>query len=154
MGAYKGTGGPTLAQYNQSEPSLLVIMQQMTHIMATIQAASSSESSRPPAFKTTFMKAPECLDGTQPSKSEASLSPANLFLIIIWQISLKTERKSFMPLHFLLAGLQNRLSLIFPISPIKIQITFSILGIYLNLNSLLCLGTQMKSEKRNQSWIP
>ncbi|MBW0564440.1 hypothetical protein O181_104155 [Austropuccinia psidii MF-1] len=71
--ASQGTGGPTLAQSNQpvshqSEPSLLAIMQQMTHIMANLQAASSSEASRPPAFKTPSMKAPECFDGTQPFK--------------------------------------------------------------------------------------
>ncbi|MBW0480420.1 hypothetical protein O181_020135 [Austropuccinia psidii MF-1] len=46
---YQGTGGPTLAQSNQpvshqSEPSLLAIMQQMTQIMANLQAASSSEA--------------------------------------------------------------------------------------------------------------
>ncbi|MBW0503366.1 hypothetical protein O181_043081, partial [Austropuccinia psidii MF-1] len=52
----------------QSEPSLLAIMQQMTQIMANVQAASVSESSRPPAFKTPSMKAPECFDGIQPFK--------------------------------------------------------------------------------------
>ncbi|MBW0564179.1 hypothetical protein O181_103894 [Austropuccinia psidii MF-1] len=41
-------------------------MQQMTQIMAHIQASASSEVSRPPAFKTPSMKAPECFDGTQP----------------------------------------------------------------------------------------
>ncbi|MBW0560053.1 hypothetical protein O181_099768 [Austropuccinia psidii MF-1] len=61
--ASQGTGGPTLAQSNQpvshqSEPSLLAIIQQMTQIMANLQAASSSEASRPPAFKTPSMKAP------------------------------------------------------------------------------------------------
>ncbi|MBW0522765.1 hypothetical protein O181_062480 [Austropuccinia psidii MF-1] len=49
-----------------SEPSLLEIMQKMTQIMANLHATSSSESSRPPAFKTPSMKAPECFDGTQP----------------------------------------------------------------------------------------
>ncbi|MBW0582394.1 hypothetical protein O181_122109 [Austropuccinia psidii MF-1] len=43
-------------------------MQKMTQIMANLQAASSSEASRPPAFKTPSMKAPECFDGTQPFK--------------------------------------------------------------------------------------
>ncbi|MBW0580136.1 hypothetical protein O181_119851 [Austropuccinia psidii MF-1] len=43
------TGGPTLAQSDQpvshqSEPLLLTIMQQITQIMANLQAASSSES--------------------------------------------------------------------------------------------------------------
>ncbi|MBW0474546.1 hypothetical protein O181_014261 [Austropuccinia psidii MF-1] len=71
LGASQGTGGPTLAQSDhsfsqQSEPSLLAIMQQMTQIMANLQAASSYESSRLPAFKTPSMKAPECFDGTQP----------------------------------------------------------------------------------------
>ncbi|MBW0578206.1 hypothetical protein O181_117921 [Austropuccinia psidii MF-1] len=46
-----GTCGPTLAKCNQpvphqSETSLLAIMHQMTQIMANIQEASSSESSR------------------------------------------------------------------------------------------------------------
>ncbi|MBW0474358.1 hypothetical protein O181_014073 [Austropuccinia psidii MF-1] len=73
VGRFQGTGGPALAQSNQpvsyhSEPSLLAIMQQMTQSMANIQAASSSEASRPPAFKTPSMKAPECFFGTQPFK--------------------------------------------------------------------------------------
>ncbi|MBW0523506.1 hypothetical protein O181_063221 [Austropuccinia psidii MF-1] len=70
-GASQGTGGPTVAQSHQpvshqSEPSLLAIMQQMTQIMANFQVASVSESSRPAAFKTPSMKAPECFYGTQP----------------------------------------------------------------------------------------
>ncbi|MBW0581889.1 hypothetical protein O181_121604 [Austropuccinia psidii MF-1] len=56
VGASKGPRGPTLAQ---TEPSLLAIMQKMTQIMANLQASSSSEASRPPAFKTPSMKAPE-----------------------------------------------------------------------------------------------
>ncbi|MBW0515646.1 hypothetical protein O181_055361 [Austropuccinia psidii MF-1] len=73
LGASPGTGGPTLAQSNhpvshQSEPSLLAIRQKMTQIMANLQAASSSESSRPQAFKTRSMKAPEFFDGTQTFK--------------------------------------------------------------------------------------
>ncbi|MBW0478546.1 hypothetical protein O181_018261 [Austropuccinia psidii MF-1] len=43
-------------------------MQQMTQIMANLQAASSSESSTPPAFKTPSMMVPECFDGTHPFK--------------------------------------------------------------------------------------
>ncbi|MBW0531732.1 hypothetical protein O181_071447 [Austropuccinia psidii MF-1] len=58
VGASQGTGGPTLAQYNQSELSLLAIMQKMTQIMANLQEASSSEESKPPAFKTPSMKSP------------------------------------------------------------------------------------------------
>ncbi|MBW0473821.1 hypothetical protein O181_013536 [Austropuccinia psidii MF-1] len=64
VGASQGAGGPTLAQSDQpvscqSEPSLWAIMQQMTQIMANIQAASSSQASRPPAFKTASMNAQE-----------------------------------------------------------------------------------------------
>ncbi|MBW0532291.1 hypothetical protein O181_072006 [Austropuccinia psidii MF-1] len=121
VGAYEGTRGPTLAQSDQpvsyqTEPSFLAIMQKMTQIMANLQAAASSEVSRPPVFKTSSMKAPECFDGTQPSKSEVLFSLFTLFFTITWQISLKTERRFFMPLDFWLAGLQNGLSLIFPIT--------------------------------------
>ncbi|MBW0565627.1 hypothetical protein O181_105342 [Austropuccinia psidii MF-1] len=82
-GASQATGGPTLAQSNQpvshqSEPSLLAIMQQMTQIMANLQAASSSDSSRPPAFKTSSMKAPECFDGTQPFKVRSFIQSCKL----------------------------------------------------------------------------
>ncbi|MBW0574517.1 hypothetical protein O181_114232 [Austropuccinia psidii MF-1] len=73
VGASGVTRGPTLAQSDQpvshqTEPSLLTIMQQMTQIMANLQAAASSEVSRPPTFKTPSMKALECFDGTQPFK--------------------------------------------------------------------------------------
>ncbi|MBW0548936.1 hypothetical protein O181_088651 [Austropuccinia psidii MF-1] len=83
VGASQSTGGPTLAQSDQpvshqSEPSLLAIMQQMTQIMANLQAASSSGSSRPPAFKTPSMKAPECFDGTQPFKVRSFLQSFQL----------------------------------------------------------------------------
>ncbi|MBW0509287.1 hypothetical protein O181_049002 [Austropuccinia psidii MF-1] len=46
VGASQGTGGSTLAQSNQSELSLLAIMQKMTQMMANLQADSSSKSSR------------------------------------------------------------------------------------------------------------
>ncbi|MBW0503363.1 hypothetical protein O181_043078 [Austropuccinia psidii MF-1] len=73
MGESQGTGGPTRALSNQpvfhqSEPSLLAIMQQMTQIMANLQAASPSEASRSQAFNPPSMKAPECIYGTQPCK--------------------------------------------------------------------------------------
>ncbi|MBW0495173.1 hypothetical protein O181_034888 [Austropuccinia psidii MF-1] len=72
VGVPQGTERPTLAQSDQPvshqyEPSLLAIMQQMTQIMDNLQSASS-DSSKPPAFKTPSMKAPECFDGTQPFK--------------------------------------------------------------------------------------
>ncbi|MBW0593534.1 hypothetical protein O181_133249 [Austropuccinia psidii MF-1] len=84
VGASQSTGGPTLAQSDkpvshQSEPSLLAIMKQMTQIMANLQAASSSGSSIPPAFKTSSMKAPGCVDGTQPFKVRSFLQSCQLF---------------------------------------------------------------------------
>ncbi|MBW0468151.1 hypothetical protein O181_007866 [Austropuccinia psidii MF-1] len=80
VGAPQGTGRPTVAQpvSHQSEPSLLAIMQQMTQIMANLQEASSSEASRPPAFKTPSMKAPECFDGTQPFKVRSFIQSCQL----------------------------------------------------------------------------
>ncbi|MBW0493663.1 hypothetical protein O181_033378 [Austropuccinia psidii MF-1] len=83
VGASEGTRGPTLAQSyqpvsHQTEPSLLAIMQQMTQIMANLQAAASSEVSRPPAFKTQSMKALECFDGTQPFKVRSFIQSCQL----------------------------------------------------------------------------
>ncbi|MBW0473096.1 hypothetical protein O181_012811 [Austropuccinia psidii MF-1] len=57
------TGGPTLAQSNHPEPSLLAMMQQNDS-----DYGQSSEASRKPAFNTSSMKAPECFYGTQPFK--------------------------------------------------------------------------------------
>ncbi|MBW0513832.1 hypothetical protein O181_053547 [Austropuccinia psidii MF-1] len=83
VGASQGTGGPTLAQSNQpvsqqSEPSLLAIMQKMTQIMVNLQAASSSEASRPPAFKTPSMKEQECFDGTKTFKVRSFIQSCQL----------------------------------------------------------------------------
>ncbi|MBW0569605.1 hypothetical protein O181_109320 [Austropuccinia psidii MF-1] len=83
VGASEGTRGPTLAQSDQpvshqTEPSLLAIMQQMTQIMANLQASASSEVSRPPAFKTPSMKEPECFYGTQPIKVRSFLQSFQL----------------------------------------------------------------------------
>ncbi|MBW0550596.1 hypothetical protein O181_090311 [Austropuccinia psidii MF-1] len=83
VGAFQGTSGPTVAQSyqffsHQSETSLLAIMQQMTQIMAHLQASSVSESSRPPAFKTPSMKAPKCFDGTQLFKARRFIQSCQL----------------------------------------------------------------------------
>ncbi|MBW0569682.1 hypothetical protein O181_109397 [Austropuccinia psidii MF-1] len=83
VGASEGTRGTTLVQSDQpvshqTEPSLLAIMQQMTQIMANLQAAASSEVLRPPAFKTPSMKATECFDGTQPFKVRSFIQSCQL----------------------------------------------------------------------------
>ncbi|MBW0555242.1 hypothetical protein O181_094957 [Austropuccinia psidii MF-1] len=53
-------------------------MQQMTQTMANIQEASSSKSSRPPAFNTPSIKAPECFDGTQPFRLRSFIQSCQL----------------------------------------------------------------------------
>ncbi|MBW0477078.1 hypothetical protein O181_016793 [Austropuccinia psidii MF-1] len=73
VGASQGTGGPAISQSNQpvsyqSEPYLLAIIQKMTQIMASLQAALSSEALRPLAFKNPSMNAPEFFDRNQPFK--------------------------------------------------------------------------------------
>ncbi|MBW0480713.1 hypothetical protein O181_020428 [Austropuccinia psidii MF-1] len=83
VGESQGTGGPTLAQSNQpvshqSEPSLLVIMQQMTQIMPNLQEASSFESSRSPAFKTSSIKASELFDVTKPFEFRSFIQSCEL----------------------------------------------------------------------------
>ncbi|MBW0591243.1 hypothetical protein O181_130958, partial [Austropuccinia psidii MF-1] len=83
VGASQGTGRPTLALSDQpvshqSEPSLLAIMQQMSEIMANLQAASSYDSSRPPSFNSPSIKAPECFDGTQPFKVRSFIQSCQL----------------------------------------------------------------------------
>ncbi|MBW0472803.1 hypothetical protein O181_012518 [Austropuccinia psidii MF-1] len=107
VGACQGTGGPTLAQSNQSvshqsEPSLLAIMQKITQIMANLQSDSSSEASRPPAFKNPSMKAPECFDGTQPFKVRIFIQ----FCKLIFQNDLENfsqdRKKSLYSLSFLI----------------------------------------------------
>ncbi|MBW0465953.1 hypothetical protein O181_005668 [Austropuccinia psidii MF-1] len=46
-------------------------MQQMTQIMANVQEASSSEASRPQAFRNSSMKAQECFYGTPTFKGRS-----------------------------------------------------------------------------------
>ncbi|MBW0480173.1 hypothetical protein O181_019888 [Austropuccinia psidii MF-1] len=83
VGAPQSTGRPTLSQsdlpvFHQYEPPLLDIMQQMTQIMANLQAAFSSESSTSRAFKTPSMKEPECFDVTQPFKVRSFIQSCQL----------------------------------------------------------------------------
>ncbi|MBW0511017.1 hypothetical protein O181_050732 [Austropuccinia psidii MF-1] len=83
VGACQGNRGLTLAQYDQpvshqSEPSLLAIMQQMTQTMVNLQADSSSEASRPLAFRTQYIKAPECFYWTQIFKVRSFIQSCQL----------------------------------------------------------------------------
>ncbi|MBW0562689.1 hypothetical protein O181_102404 [Austropuccinia psidii MF-1] len=54
---------------SQTEPSLLKMMEQMTHFMGQLtQAVTPRDNSKAPAFKTPSMKAPDSFDGTQAHK--------------------------------------------------------------------------------------
>ncbi|MBW0510684.1 hypothetical protein O181_050399 [Austropuccinia psidii MF-1] len=53
-------------------------MHQINQIMADLQAASSSEASIPPAFKTPSMKAPYFFDGTQPFRVKSFIQSFQL----------------------------------------------------------------------------
>ncbi|MBW0523068.1 hypothetical protein O181_062783 [Austropuccinia psidii MF-1] len=53
-------------------------MQKTTKIMANLQADSSSEASRPPAFRTLSMKAPECFYVTQLFKVRSLIQSCQL----------------------------------------------------------------------------
>ncbi|MBW0567596.1 hypothetical protein O181_107311 [Austropuccinia psidii MF-1] len=135
LGAPQGTGRPTLSQSDQpvshqSEPSLLAIMLQMTQIMANLQAASSSESSRPPSFKNPSMKAPEFFDGTQPFKVRSFIQSCQLIFHNDLANFCQDRKKFLYATSFLIGRAENGLSLIFPISLIKTQATFSTLGNY------------------------
>ncbi|MBW0517951.1 hypothetical protein O181_057666 [Austropuccinia psidii MF-1] len=63
--------------------------------MANLQAASSSEASRPPDFKTPSMKAPECFYGTQPFKVRSFIQSCQLILHTDLS-NLSQERKKFL----------------------------------------------------------
>ncbi|MBW0499192.1 hypothetical protein O181_038907 [Austropuccinia psidii MF-1] len=107
VGVPQGTGGPTLDQSDkpvshQSEPSLLAIMPQMTQIMANLQEASSSESSRPPAFKTPSMKEPECFDGTQPFKVRSFIQSCQLIFHNYLENFSQDRKKFFYATSFLI----------------------------------------------------
>ncbi|MBW0580818.1 hypothetical protein O181_120533 [Austropuccinia psidii MF-1] len=158
VGASQGTGRPTLAQSDQlvshqSEPSLLAIMQKMNQIMANLQAASSSEESRPPAFKTSSMKAPESFDGTQPFKLRSFIQSCQL-IFHNDPANFSQDRNKVLYATYFLIGRAAKW-----IEPYLYNLTNQdsnyLLNSWncLNLNSSLCLGTRMKSENLKQSCI-
>ncbi|MBW0473080.1 hypothetical protein O181_012795 [Austropuccinia psidii MF-1] len=95
VGASQGTGGPALDQCNQSEPSLLETIQQMTQSLANLQASSSSTASITPAFNTPFIKAPDCFDGTQPFKVRSFIQSFQL-IFHNHQANFSEYRKKFL----------------------------------------------------------
>ncbi|MBW0495907.1 hypothetical protein O181_035622 [Austropuccinia psidii MF-1] len=126
----------------------------MTNIMANLRAASSHEVPRAQAFNTTSMKAPYHFLGLNHLNSEVLFSPNNLSFIMIRKISLKTRIKFSMPLHFAFTGIENRLSLIFPISPIQNQHTSSItMSKLASPDSRFCICKSAWTHPR-MSWDP
>ncbi|MBW0521573.1 hypothetical protein O181_061288 [Austropuccinia psidii MF-1] len=82
-------------------------MQQMTQIIANLQEASSSDSSRPPAFKTPSMKAPECLYGTQPFKVRSFIQSCQLIFHNDLANSSQDRKKAFYATLFLIGMAEN-----------------------------------------------
>ncbi|MBW0577133.1 hypothetical protein O181_116848 [Austropuccinia psidii MF-1] len=157
VGASQSSGGPTLAQSDQPvshqcEQYLLDIMQQMTQILANLQAASSSKSSRPPAFKTPSMKAPVCFDGTQPFKVSSFIQSCQL-IFYNDPANFPQHRKKVLYATSFLIGRAEKW-----IEPYLSNLTNQDPKYLLNSWNLFksqpfTLGTQMKSEKQKQSWI-
>ncbi|MBW0537870.1 hypothetical protein O181_077585, partial [Austropuccinia psidii MF-1] len=136
-----------------SEPSLLAIMQQMTQIMANIQAASSSESSRPPAFKTPSMKGPEFFDRTQPFKVTSFIQSCQLVFHNDLANFYQDRKKVLYAISFLIGRAAKWIEPY--LSNLTNQDSNYLLN-YLNLfeSQLFTLfGTQMKSEMLKQNWI-
>ncbi|MBW0562704.1 hypothetical protein O181_102419 [Austropuccinia psidii MF-1] len=146
VGESQHTGRPTLAQSDQPvshqfEPSLLAIMQQMTQIMANLQAAFSSESSRPPAFKTPSMKAPECFDGTLPFKVTSFIQSFQLTFYTDLENFPQDQKKFLYATSFLIGRAEKWIEpYLFHLTN-QDQSTFSTLGNYFNLNPSLYVVT-------------
>ncbi|MBW0519098.1 hypothetical protein O181_058813 [Austropuccinia psidii MF-1] len=90
-------------------------MQQMTQTMANLQAASSSESSITPAFKTPSMKALECFDGIQHFKVRIFIQSCQLILHNDTANFSQDRKKAVYATSFLIGRAENGLRLIFPI---------------------------------------
>ncbi|MBW0525002.1 hypothetical protein O181_064717 [Austropuccinia psidii MF-1] len=158
LGASQGTGGATLAQSDQqvshqSEPSLLAIMKQTTQIMPNIQEASSSESSRQPAFKTPSMKALEFLNGTQPFKFRSFIQSCQL-IFHNYPANFSQGRKKFLyATSFLICRASKWIEPY--LSNLTNQDSHYLLNSWNLLKSQLftLFGTQMKLGKLKQNWI-
>ncbi|MBW0520778.1 hypothetical protein O181_060493 [Austropuccinia psidii MF-1] len=92
----------TEADSTHSEPSSLEIMQKMAQIMENLQAASSSEASISPAFKTPSMKAPDCFDGTQPFKVRRFINSCQLIFHNDKETFSEDRKKLFYSTSFLI----------------------------------------------------
>ncbi|MBW0501279.1 hypothetical protein O181_040994 [Austropuccinia psidii MF-1] len=79
-------------------------MQQMTQIIANIQASSSSQASRPSSFKTPSMKAPDLFDGTQPFKFRSFNQSFQLIFHNDKANFSELRKKVLYPFRFSLAG--------------------------------------------------
>ncbi|MBW0559559.1 hypothetical protein O181_099274 [Austropuccinia psidii MF-1] len=65
--------------FSQTEPSLLKMMEQLTHFMGQLtQAVTPGDNSKAPAFKPPSMKAPDSFDGTQAHKLRGFIKSCQL----------------------------------------------------------------------------
>ncbi|MBW0506121.1 hypothetical protein O181_045836 [Austropuccinia psidii MF-1] len=136
-----------------SEPSLLATMQQMTKIMAKLQAASSSEASKPPAFKTPSMKGPECFDGTQPLKVRNFIQSCQLIFHNELRNFSQDRKKILYATSFLIGRvakwIEPYLSNLTNQDPNYVLSSWKLLESQL----LTLFEDQMKSKKLKQNWI-
>ncbi|MBW0576955.1 hypothetical protein O181_116670 [Austropuccinia psidii MF-1] len=159
VGVSQGTGGPTLVKSeqpvsHQSEPSLLAIMQQITQIMANLQAALISDSSRPPAFNTPSMKAPVFFDGTQPFKVRSFIQSCQLIFHNDVPNFPQDRKKVLYATSFLIGRASKWIEPY--ISNLTNQDPRYLLNSWTLFESQLftLFGAQMKSENLKQIWIP
>ncbi|MBW0496706.1 hypothetical protein O181_036421 [Austropuccinia psidii MF-1] len=99
------------------------------------------------------MKAPDCFDGTQPFKVRSFIQSCQLIFHNDSAKFSQDRKKVLYATPFLIRRAANWIEPYVSNLTIKIQITFSIRGNCLNLNSSPYLGTQMKSEKLKMNWI-
>ncbi|MBW0499487.1 hypothetical protein O181_039202 [Austropuccinia psidii MF-1] len=146
----QGTGRPTLAKYHhpffhQSEPFSFTIMQKMTQIMANNQVASYSKELGPPAFKNSSRKTPECFDETQLLKLRSFIQSCQLIFYNDREIFSQDRKKVLYYTSFSIERASKWIEPYLPTLTNQYPATFSIIGLYLNLNSSPYLATEMKS---------
>ncbi|MBW0505886.1 hypothetical protein O181_045601 [Austropuccinia psidii MF-1] len=129
-------------------------MHQMTKIMANIQAASSFEASRPPAFNTPCMEAPEVFDRTHPFKVRSLIQSCQCIFYNDLESFSKDRKKVLYTTSFLIGRAEKW------IERYLSNLTYQDPNYLLNSWTLLeyklftLFGDPKKLEKLRQSWIP
>ncbi|MBW0567835.1 hypothetical protein O181_107550 [Austropuccinia psidii MF-1] len=79
LGGYPGMSEGARAILGKTEPILLKMMEKMTQFMGQLtQEVNPRNNSKPPAFKTPSMKAPDSFDGTQAHKFRGFIQSCQL----------------------------------------------------------------------------